>query len=302
MGSSQAGEGEHVVHARWIDEYASAEFGELTAGCRRAHRQSGRKQRPPPHDRRLPHLEPYELAFWDASWREEPPLREPRTSLRCQAPESGVCACGANRVVRRSGRCLQATRLRRSPSIRAWVEPVGRGGRRSASDGLPLPVLLREPPLRPLLGRGGCGLEPEQLLLLLRVPFLFGTKPFLVGAPAHRALPSVSSLFQPLPTRARAKHTACGDCRATWALCEPSRPLCPGTERQPSEEGRFGRVRPPGLKESRALHAAAASPGSRSIDTVKTCRRCGAEGRTDPAATLPAPAKLAATPRLGLRS
>src|SRR5918994_3434044 len=44
------------------------------------------------------------------------------------------------------------------------------------------------------------------------------------------------------------------------------------------EEGRFGRVRPPGLKESRALHAAAASPGLRSIDTVKTCRRCGAEG------------------------
>src|SRR5918994_6769808 len=56
--ADEAGEGEHVVYARWIDEYAGAEFGELTAWFRRAHRQRGRKQRPPPHGRCLPHLEP----------------------------------------------------------------------------------------------------------------------------------------------------------------------------------------------------------------------------------------------------
>jgi thiaminase (transcriptional activator TenA) len=67
------------LFARWIDEYAGAEFGRLTAWCRaltdRAAETSDRRRMA---DAFLTSSR-YELAFWDASWREEPPLREPST-------------------------------------------------------------------------------------------------------------------------------------------------------------------------------------------------------------------------------
>jgi thiaminase/transcriptional activator TenA len=69
------------LYARWIDEYAGAEFGQLTAWCRtlndRAAETSDRRRMT---DAFLISSR-YELAFWDASWREEPPLREPGTPL-----------------------------------------------------------------------------------------------------------------------------------------------------------------------------------------------------------------------------
>jgi thiaminase (transcriptional activator TenA) len=62
------------LYARWIDEYAGAEFGELTAWCRgltdRAAEASDRHRMT---DAFLTSSR-YELAFWDASWRQEPPL------------------------------------------------------------------------------------------------------------------------------------------------------------------------------------------------------------------------------------
>jgi thiaminase len=58
-----------------------AEFGQLTAWCRtltnRAAETSDRRRM---SDAFLTSSR-YELAFWDASWREEPPFREPGTPL-----------------------------------------------------------------------------------------------------------------------------------------------------------------------------------------------------------------------------
>ncbi len=68
------------LYARWIDEYASAEFGELTAWCRtitdRAAETSDRRRMT---DAFLTSSR-YELAFWAASWHEEPPFHESDTS------------------------------------------------------------------------------------------------------------------------------------------------------------------------------------------------------------------------------
>ncbi|MGH3047140.1 MAG: thiaminase II [Gaiellaceae bacterium] len=67
------------LYARWIDEYAGGEFGELTAWCRTltdgAAETSDRRRM----TEAFLTSSRYELAFWDASWREELPLREPDT-------------------------------------------------------------------------------------------------------------------------------------------------------------------------------------------------------------------------------
>jgi thiaminase (transcriptional activator TenA) len=69
------------LYARWIDEYAGAEFGQLTAWCRAlTDRAAETSDRCRMTDAFLISSR-YELAFWDASWREEPPLREPGTPL-----------------------------------------------------------------------------------------------------------------------------------------------------------------------------------------------------------------------------
>jgi thiaminase/transcriptional activator TenA len=73
-GLAERGRPANELYARWIDEYASAEFGELTTWCKtltdRA-AQSGDR-------RRMTHAflasSRHELAFWDASWREERPI------------------------------------------------------------------------------------------------------------------------------------------------------------------------------------------------------------------------------------
>ncbi|MBA2359627.1 MAG: hypothetical protein H0V79_01605, partial [Actinobacteria bacterium] len=68
------------LYARWIDEYASAEFGELTAWCRTLTDEAAEtSDRHRVTDAFLTSSR-YELAFWDASWRKEPPLRESDTS------------------------------------------------------------------------------------------------------------------------------------------------------------------------------------------------------------------------------
>jgi thiaminase (transcriptional activator TenA) len=77
---AERGRPDNELYTRWIDEYAGAEFGELTAWCRaltdRAAETSDR--------RRMTDVfltsSRYELAFWDASWRKEPPLHKPDPS------------------------------------------------------------------------------------------------------------------------------------------------------------------------------------------------------------------------------
>jgi thiaminase (transcriptional activator TenA) len=68
------------LYARWIDEYAGAEFGQLTDWCRtltdRAAETSDRRRMT---DAFLISSH-YELAFWDASWRKEPPVHKPDKS------------------------------------------------------------------------------------------------------------------------------------------------------------------------------------------------------------------------------
>jgi thiaminase/transcriptional activator TenA len=66
-------------YARWIDEYAGREFAELSTWCQaltNAAAETGDHRRMT--DAFLTSSR-YELAFWNASWHEEPPLREPGT-------------------------------------------------------------------------------------------------------------------------------------------------------------------------------------------------------------------------------
>jgi thiaminase/transcriptional activator TenA len=73
---AERGRPAHDLYARWIDAYAGAEFGELTAWCRTltdvAAETSDRGRMT---DAFLTSSR-YELAFWDASWRQEPPVGE----------------------------------------------------------------------------------------------------------------------------------------------------------------------------------------------------------------------------------
>jgi thiaminase/transcriptional activator TenA len=67
------------LYARWIGEYAGAEFGELTIWCKALTNAAAETS-----DRRrmtdaFLTSSRYELAFWDASWREEAPPRQPET-------------------------------------------------------------------------------------------------------------------------------------------------------------------------------------------------------------------------------
>lgn len=62
------------LYARWVDEYAGAEFGRLAEWCRDltdAAAETGDRDR---MTEAFLVSSRYELAFWDASWREEPPL------------------------------------------------------------------------------------------------------------------------------------------------------------------------------------------------------------------------------------
>jgi thiaminase/transcriptional activator TenA len=73
---AESGRPSNELYARWIDEYASAEFGQLTTWCRALTDEAAETS-----DRRrmtdaFLTSSRYELAFWEASWREEPPLRE----------------------------------------------------------------------------------------------------------------------------------------------------------------------------------------------------------------------------------
>jgi thiaminase/transcriptional activator TenA len=62
------------LYARWVDLYSDPEFGELAGWCRRLTDEASRSG---DHARMLEAFltsSQYELAFWDASWRMEPPL------------------------------------------------------------------------------------------------------------------------------------------------------------------------------------------------------------------------------------
>jgi thiaminase/transcriptional activator TenA len=70
------------LYARWIDEYASAEFGELAAWCRTLTDEAAATGDHHRMGEAFLTSSRYELAFWDASWRREPPLRDSDTSFR----------------------------------------------------------------------------------------------------------------------------------------------------------------------------------------------------------------------------
>jgi thiaminase/transcriptional activator TenA len=67
------------LYSRWIGEYAGAEFGELTVWCKALTNAAAETS-----DRRrmtdaFLTSSRYELAFWEASWREETSPRQPET-------------------------------------------------------------------------------------------------------------------------------------------------------------------------------------------------------------------------------
>lgn len=68
------------LYARWIDQYAGVEFAELTAWCKALTNRAAAAG----DQRRMTEAflvsSRYELAFWDASWREEAPLQQIETS------------------------------------------------------------------------------------------------------------------------------------------------------------------------------------------------------------------------------
>lgn len=62
------------LYARWVDLYSDPKFGELAAWCRRLTDEASRSgDHARMRDAFLTSSQ-YELAFWDASWRTEPPL------------------------------------------------------------------------------------------------------------------------------------------------------------------------------------------------------------------------------------
>jgi thiaminase/transcriptional activator TenA len=65
---------DNELYARWIDMYAGAEFGELTSWCQTLTNAAAESC---DHQRMTEAFllsSRYELAFWEASWREEVPL------------------------------------------------------------------------------------------------------------------------------------------------------------------------------------------------------------------------------------
>jgi thiaminase/transcriptional activator TenA len=73
---AKRGRPRNELYARWIDEYTSAEFGELAAWCRALTNEAAETGDRRRMSEAFITSSRYELAFWDASWRGEPPLRE----------------------------------------------------------------------------------------------------------------------------------------------------------------------------------------------------------------------------------
>ena len=73
---AERGRPTNELYARWIDEYASAEFGELAAWCRALTNEAAETGDRRRMSEAFITSSRCELAFWDASWRGEPPLRE----------------------------------------------------------------------------------------------------------------------------------------------------------------------------------------------------------------------------------
>jgi thiaminase/transcriptional activator TenA len=71
---AERGRSSEELYVRWIDEYAGAEFGELTTWCKALTNAAARTgDRDRMTDAFLTSSR-YELAFWEASWREEAPF------------------------------------------------------------------------------------------------------------------------------------------------------------------------------------------------------------------------------------
>jgi thiaminase/transcriptional activator TenA len=79
VGLARRGLPSNELYSRWIGEYAGAEFGELTIWCKALTNAAAETS----DHRRMTDAfltsSGYELAFWDASWREESSPRQPET-------------------------------------------------------------------------------------------------------------------------------------------------------------------------------------------------------------------------------
>ena len=84
LAANLAGRGRptNELYARWIDEYASAEFGELTTWCKALTNAAAETSDQWRMTDAFLTSSRHELAFWNASWREEAPLRPPATPAR----------------------------------------------------------------------------------------------------------------------------------------------------------------------------------------------------------------------------
>jgi thiaminase/transcriptional activator TenA len=63
------GRPEHELYARWLDEYASAEFGELASWCRELTDAAAARGDRARMTEAFVESSRHELAFWDAAWR-----------------------------------------------------------------------------------------------------------------------------------------------------------------------------------------------------------------------------------------
>jgi thiaminase/transcriptional activator TenA len=79
---AERGRPTNELYARWIEEYAGAEFGELAAWCRALTNEASATGDPRRMRDAFVTSSGYELAFWDASWHVEPPLGESDTPFR----------------------------------------------------------------------------------------------------------------------------------------------------------------------------------------------------------------------------
>jgi thiaminase/transcriptional activator TenA len=81
-GLAERGRPDNKLYARWIDEYASTAFGELTTWCKALTNSAAEASDHPRMTDAFLTSSQHELAFWNASWREEAPLHPPETPTR----------------------------------------------------------------------------------------------------------------------------------------------------------------------------------------------------------------------------
>jgi len=86
---AERGRPANELYARWIDEYASAEFAELTNWCKAIANTAAASGDHPRMTEAFISSSRHELAFWDASWRQEASLQEMTAPSDASTPSTG---------------------------------------------------------------------------------------------------------------------------------------------------------------------------------------------------------------------